>query len=216
MTKRTYQPKIRRRMRVHGFRARMATKDGRDVLKRRRAPRSPRADRVDEQPLQAGQLERLVGHGLPFREAPRRRLRRLDYPAVIAIYDMLPLPFACATRTRSVASGKGGGAGSIRCLYLYVIAQPQESLSVSRFAFAVGRHIGRATVRNRAKPQVARNRAPSSGHNRTGLRLSVCGPPGTGRRRSARNWSGRAVIVDARRVAARRRSRAIATGVARL
>lgn len=37
MPKRTHQPKKARRAKVHGFRKRMASKDGRNVMKARRA-----------------------------------------------------------------------------------------------------------------------------------------------------------------------------------
>ncbi len=48
--KRTYQPSVIKKLRTHGFRARMKTKGGREVLRRRRKKRRKKLTVSDENP----------------------------------------------------------------------------------------------------------------------------------------------------------------------
>ena len=64
---------------------------------------------------------------------------------------MLPPPFRLRRSDDIARVRQQGRRWQHPLIVLFIDVQPQESTSVSRFAFVAGRRIGKATVRNRAK-----------------------------------------------------------------
>ena len=128
MPKRTYQPKIRRRLRVHGFRSRMSTSDGRKVIKRRRLKGRYRLAVKKNNHVKRtnwnGQRSQLFT-GIPL----KRRFRltsNTDFERVRRFGKSYAHPF------------------------IVLVVLPNE-MDQSRFGISAGRSIGNAVQRNRAK-----------------------------------------------------------------
>ena len=130
MPKRTYQPKKRRRARVHGFRSRSRTSDGRAVLRRRRFQRPAPVVRVVDLLLRAT----AVG-----RRSLMQRHHRLTGSARISEIHR---------NGRSVANS------------LLVMRVSANGLDRSRFCFVASKRVGNAVVRNRIKRRLREADSP--------------------------------------------------------
>ena len=119
--KRTYQPKKRKRARTHGFRARMRTRAGRHVLRRRRSqgPQPPHPVAMADPPATAA-------------PAPRRKRRRLSRSGE---FDRVY---------------REGRSHARRYLVLYSFPRAAAAEG-PRLGISVGRKVGGAVERNRVK-----------------------------------------------------------------
>ena len=95
--KRTFQPNNRRRRRTHGFLVRMSTKNGRIVLKRRRAKGRKRLTRVLELTGEPAGVAR-AGLPRPLADQRFRRLTRIRQRADFQrVYDTRPASSTAGT-----------------------------------------------------------------------------------------------------------------------